>query len=427
LQAGRRLSAEGFRVILLEAAAEPGGRILELTPEGFPGPVEGGAEFVHGSLPLSLALMKEAGIAGRGVKAEMVRRKGGAPAVQGAALGNRGPGEEGPEEEHDGFAGADWGALLEAMAELTEDLPMAEFLATRFGGERYATLRESARRFAEGYDLADLNRVSTLALYKEWSGEEGEEEWRPVGGYRQLIDFLVAECRRNGADLHYSTPVTQVSWGKRRVEVSTADGRVFTADTLVVSVSLGVLASGDIRFSPVLPEMEDAVARLGFGSVIKILLAFRRAFWLSEKPSGHTLFILSDQPVPTWWTQTEEESHLLTGWLAGDRMHRFLQLDEAGQLDSCLRSVAALFSRTVEELQAELTGSVVLDWAMAPYIKGGYSYETVGAAQARSVLFRPFEETIYLCGEALYEGGSPGTVEAALQSGWDVVEKIIAR
>jgi monoamine oxidase len=72
-------------------------------------------------------------------------------------------------------------------------------------------------------------------------------------------------------------------------------------------------------------------------------------------------------------------------------------------------------------------GSVMLDWSTMPFIRGGYSYETVAAAQARAVLFRPFENTIYLCGEALYEGESPGTVEAALQSGWDVAEKIIAR
>ncbi|HEY4336622.1 MAG TPA: NAD(P)/FAD-dependent oxidoreductase [Puia sp.] len=420
LQAGRRCSQAGHRVILLEAAAEPGGRILGLAPEGFRAPVEGGAEFIHGSLPLSLGLMKEAGIVLRAVKSEMVRR----PAGSG---GSAGSGDSGGEEEHGGVMGADWGALMEAMAGLTRDLPMAEFLATHFDGERYTSLRESARRFAEGYDLADLNRASTLALYKEWSGEEGEEEWRPVAGYRQMIDFLATECGRNGAELYYSSPVTEVSWQQGRVAAKTAGGRVYTADTLVVSVSLGVLASGDIRFHPALPEMEEGVRQLGFGSVIKILLEFKHPFWLDEKPKDQTLFILSDQPVPTWWTQTEEDSRLLTGWLAGDRMRRFQQLDEAGRVGSCLRSVAAIFSREVEELSAELVGILVLDWSLMPFVKGGYSYETVGAAKARASLSRPFGDTVYLCGEALYEGESPGTVEAALQSGWDVAEKIIAR
>jgi monoamine oxidase len=414
LQAARRLSASGRRVIVLEAAGEPGGRILGLSPEGFPAPVEGGAEFIHGSLPLSLGLMKEAGIALRPVTAEMVRRPGAS-------------GDSREEEEHGGFMGADWGELMEAMAELTEDLPIVQFLATRFGGERYSSLRESARRFAEGYDLADLNRASTLALYKEWSGEEGEEEWRPVGGYRQMIDFMAAECRRNGAELHYSSPVIEISRERGRVAAKTADGRIFAADTLIVSVSLGVLSAGTIRFQPTLPEMEEGVRKLGFGSVIKILLEFKQAFWRIEKPIDQTLFILSDQPVPTWWTQTEEESRLLTGWLAGDRMRRFQQLDEAGRLDSCLRSVAAIFSRKIEELRAELVGSLILDWSTAPFVRGGYSFETVGAAKGRALLSQPFWESIYFAGEALYESESPGTVEAALQNGWDVAGKIIAR
>jgi len=416
LQAGRRLAAVGHRVILLEAAAEPGGRILALTPRGFSTPVEGGAEFVHGALPLSLGLMKEAGIVLQPVKAEMVRRPGGDAAATSGSAG-----------DEEGVMGADRGALMEAMAGLTEDLPITAFLATHFGGERYAQLRESVRRFAEGYDLADMDRASTMALYKEWSGEEGEEEWRPVGGYRRMIDWLVAECRRTGAELFFSSPVTEVSWEKGRVAATTAGGRVFTADTLVVSISLGMLATGALQWVPALPELDRAVQQLGFGSVVKILLEFRRPFWLDQKPAGRTLFVLSDQPVPTWWTQTEEESRLLTGWLAGDRMRRFQQLDGAARLESCLRSVAAIFSREPEWVRDELVASVILDWAGAPFIKGGYSFETVGAARARAILGRPFGGTLYFCGEALYQGEAPGTVEAALQSGWDVAEKIIAQ
>jgi len=401
LQAGRRLSAAGHRVILLEAAPEPGGRIMSLTPKGFSTTVEGGAEFVHGPLPLTLGLMREAGIVLQPVKSEMVRREG----VAGSA---------------------DWGALMEAMAGLTEDLPIAEFLAINFEEERYAGLRESVRRFAEGYDLADVNRVSTLSLYQEWSGEEGEEEWRPVGGYGRMIDFLVAECRREGAELYFSAPVTELTWKKGHVAATTAGGRVFRADTLIVSVSLGVLAAGGLKLVPALPELDRAVQQLGFGSVVKILLEFKRAFWLDEKPAGRTLFVLSDQAVPTWWTQTEEESGLLTGWLSGDRMRRFRQMDEAARLESCLQSMAAIFSRKTEWLRSELAASLILDWSEASFVKGGYSFETVGAAQARAVLSQPFGETLYFCGEALYEGAAPGTVEAALQSGWDVAGRILS-
>jgi monoamine oxidase len=408
LQAGRRLSAAGHRVILLEAAAEPGGRILYLTPKGFSVPVEGGAEFIHGSLPLSLGLMQEAGILLQPVKAQMVRWMNGV------------------EEDSGGVLGADWGELMRAMAALTEDQPVAGFLARHFGGERYERLRESVRRFAEGYDLADPERVSTLSLYREWSEEMGEEEWRPVGGYRRMIDFLVEQCRRQGAVLYCNSAVTAVSWEKGRVVVTTAGGPVFTAGILVVAVPLGVLQTGGIRFHPALPEMDGVLRRLGYGSVIKILLEFKQAFWLDKKLAEQTLFILSDQAIPTWWTQTGEEDRLLTGWLAGEKMRHFQQLDESGQMACCLRSLAAIFARDEGWLREELAASLVLDWSGMPFVKGGYSFETVGSAEARGLLSRPFGKTIYFCGEALYEGEAPGTVEAALKSGWDVAEKILS-
>jgi monoamine oxidase len=322
--------------------------------------------------------------------------------------------------------GGDWDQLMEEMGRLTTDLPIADFLAEHFGGGRYAQLRESVTRFAEGYDLADLRRVSTRALYLEWSREgDDAEEYRVVGGYRQLIDFMAEECRRNGAELHYSSPVTDISWNKGRVEVWTMGGRVYGGDTLIVSASLGVLGAGLIRFSPVLPGVDAAIKQLGFGSVIKILLEFRQAFWLEKKKKDQTLFVLSDQAIPTWWTQADEQSGVLTGWLAGERMQRFQQLDENGKLDSCLRSLEAIFSRDAEELRRELVGVRVLDWAGAAFVRGGYSYETVESSAARALLAAGVEETIYFCGEAFYEGEAPGTVEAALSSGWVLAERII--
>jgi len=431
LQACCRLAEAGFPVRLLEASAEPGGRIHSITPRGFSAPVEGGAEFIHGTLPLSLRLAKAAGVALEPVKAEMIRwtkDRGWGDVDAGNGAGN-GDGDQdgGDGDTEGGISGADWGLLMETMAGLTADLPIAEFLQLHFPGERWAGLTESVRRFAEGYDLADLSRASTLALYREWSGEEGGEEYRPVGGYRGLVSWLAAECRRLGAELHFSSPVVGVDWEKGRVRVRTEGGQLFEADRLVVSVSLGVLGSGGLGFNPVLPELPGLIGKLGYGSVVKVLLEFNNLFWLKKKSKEQTLFILSDQPVPTWWTQSDDASPVLTGWVAGERMRIFLQLDEAGKIGICLRSLATIFGLEQEWLRQELAGISILDWAGAPYVRGGYSFETVEAAGARAALLRPVEETLYFCGEALYEGESLGTVEAALQSGWDVAEKIIAR
>src|SRR6185437_3380118 len=101
-----------------------------------------------------------------------------------------------PQEQ--GFSGGGWDELLEKMAMLREDKPFAPFLDENFPGPKYTALREMAGRMAEGYDLADLQTASTCWLYREWSGEGEEAEYRPQGGYAVLIDHLVTVCKQQG-------------------------------------------------------------------------------------------------------------------------------------------------------------------------------------------------------------------------------------
>ena len=442
LQAGRRLSSAGAGVTILEAGARPGGRIVtipsggsiaaagsgpfgaewtgyewidsELPGKGFSETVEGGAEFIHGNLPLSLQLAKEAGAALVPTGGQMIRLRRGESLTQ-------------QDKDREVLPSQDWHRLLAEMRALTTDMPMAEFLSEKFPGPRYEALRDSARGFAQGYDLADLDKVSTTSLYREWSAEDEEEEgYRAQGGYGRLIDYLTGLCLDQGCHIHFSTPVTGVRWQRGRVEVHMAGGEVFTADRLVVTVSLGVLKAGLIRFDPALPVQVQAIDRLGYGQIVKALLEWKEPFWRTRKHPDQTLFIISEEPVPTWWTQSADDCGLITGWITGEPMWAFRRLEGAARIDSCVASLAAIFGMEPRRLRESLKAATVFDWVAAPYVLGGYSFETVGSAEARSILSRPVEDTIYFSGEALYEGKVPGTVEAAFSSGLATAESMIS-
>jgi monoamine oxidase len=413
LLAARSLSSAGYPVTVLEAAAVAGGRIHTLKAPGFTFPVEAGAEFIHGDLPISLKLAAEAGIPLEPVKARMTRF-----------------GADG--HWNDGMSGQ-WGDLMKKMGQLQQskrDQPIAEFLAMNFGGEKYKGLRDRVRGFAEGYDLADLQTVSTLALYKEWSAEVDAEEYRLEGGYKRLVDYLIAECLRHGCVFHFSSPVDEIRWRQGGVEVKTTTGMQFSGQKLIVTVSLGILHSAltppALRFFPPIPDYLDATAKIGFGSIIKILLEFKTSFWAGQKAVNETLFVLSDQPVPTWWSTVSQERPLLTGWLTGQAMRDFLRLDQHQRLDRCLESLAVIFAVNSDFLRQQLVASLILDWRRHPWVLGGYSFDTVVTPAAREILFAPVSDTLYFAGEAIYEGNAPGTVEAAFESGLGVAEKIIA-
>lgn len=407
LIAARRLAVEGWSVILLEAAAVPGGRIHSFPIPGFTGLVEAGAEFVHGDLPITLQLAREAGVTLIPTHHAQITQ------------------DQDKADQGKAFAGSHWDDLMEEMAKLREDQPIAKFLAAHFPGEKYAGLRRSVQGFAEGYDLADLTTASTKALYMEWSGEEDSGEYRVEGGYGQLVDYLVRECRRLGVHVHFGSAVTAVRWHAGSIEAITAGEERFAADELIVTASLGALQG--IVFIPSIPDVMKAAAGIGYGSVIKILLEFRAPFWREGRPGAKTMFILSEQPVPVWWTQADERSTLLTGWLTGENMRRFQALDPQERLEQCLLSLAAIFSRDIVSLRSELAAFRIFDWQDQPFVHGGYSFDMVTTPACRQLLRTPVAETIYFAGEAIYEGNVPGTVEAAFHSGLDVAEKIIAR
>ena len=409
LLAARRLSEAGSTVTVLEASGQPGGRILTQTGD-FSSIVEAGAEFIHGELPLSLQLAKEAGVVLHPVNGHMVRLPKGRSLNDG---------------EDSAFMGNDWDDLMEKMAGLRQDVAIERFMQDNFAGQRYQALRESVFRFAEGYDLADIRRVSTRALYDEWAREGEDQEYRLEGGYGRLVEFLVSACRRQGCRFCFSSRVDQVSWDIGYVEVLAAGGQRYTASQLVVTASLGVLQAGLLNFSPAISGHMEAASQLGYGSVVKILVEFGAPFW--KEPAGRTLFVISEEDIPTWWTQPQAGSRLLTGWLAGGRMRAFLQLNEQQRVDACLRSLAGIFSMDMEALRKNMTAVRIVDWAESPYVRGGYSYDTVGAADAKARLSASVEGTIWFAGEALYEGIAPGTIEAALTSGEKVAEKILAR
>jgi monoamine oxidase len=410
LLAARELATAGRRVLLVEARDYLGGRAHTLTPPGFTQAIEAGAEFMHGEVPLTRALLAEAGI---GWQATAGRTY----VVQ------------------DGEARADVDffeqlpLVLAKLEELAEDLPLADFLAQEFPGPTHAELRANATQFAEGYDAADAQRVSAQALRDEWQAGGAEDSPRPLGGYGPLFAWLAAQAQSAGAELHLGTPVQEIRWQPGQAEVLTTTGTTYHARQVLCTMPLGVWQRaagqpGYLAFSPDLPAHRAAAAQLGFGEVIKFVLEFKTPFWQEQLPKLE--FLLSEAPVPTWWSQLPDPHPLLTGWVAGPAAQRLRAASLATLQQLALTSLAQLLSTSVPALQAQLSASYIRNWGAEAYAYGAYSYPTVGAPAARAVLAAPVANTLFWAGEGLYEGPAGGTVEAALVSGQQAARALLA-
>lgn len=407
LMAARELARAGKRVSLLEARDRCGGRICPLPAEDFGYAAEGGAEFVHGAAPVTRAVMREAGLS-------LAPRAGTRWSARGGALS--------PDEPSVPHAGR----FHRALAEVTADLPIAEFLERHFADRQYDELRRSVTRTVEGYDAADPRRASTFAIRDEWLAREEGEHGRLAEGYGALIAHLAAACRRHGAALHLGAVVTAIEVGRGGIVARCRDGALVAADAAILAVPLPLLC--EIALPAAAREQAAAAADIGFGNVVKILLRFRTKWWASHggRDLSDLSFLLSDAAVPTWWTQHPAAWPVLTGWYAGPKADRVAHLAEAELVAMGLSSLAGIFALPVDRLKRDLVAARALNWGNDPFARGAYSYATPATREAQSIMGRPDGSAIFFSGEALYAGPDMGTVEAALASGQDTARMILA-
>lgn len=413
--AARILAKAGKHVVVLEARNRCGGRIHT---GSFLKEVELGAEFIHGGLPVTLNLLREAHIAYYPAGGEMWHYKNGRFY-----------------QEHEMIT--NWDLVIERLSQLEQDCSIADFLEKEFPGDEYQDMRKAVWRFVSGYDTADPHKASAFALRKEWESEDEDAQHRIRGGYGTLIKFLEEECKAAGGRIHLNSAVKTIRWRQGNIKAITTDRTVFEANKVIIALPLGVLQAdvnekGAITFDPPISQQNNALHAMGFGAIIKILLKFDELFWedeITESMAGKSLknmsFMLSDEVIPTWWTQAPQHSQVLTGWLGGPAAAEMKDKTDQELLQLALQSLGKIFSRDPQQLHDKLVAFNVVNWTNEPYTRGSYSYDTLAAPASRKLLNQPVSNTLFFAGEYLYDGPAMGTVEAALTNGLDTAKKTI--
>lgn len=398
LMAGCRL-ADKMDVIILEAQEHIGGRMHTVPQKGKL--IEAGAEFVHGNLPVTMGLLKQAGIAAQEAGGKMYRLKNGAL-----------------EEQDEMIEG--WDELLKKMQSVEQDTTVMQFLDNHYPAP--SEIRNEVIAYAEGFDLADVNKASVKKLCEEWS-RESEENYRIPSGYTAFAEYLASEFIKKGGAVHTGLKVQEIKHGKEGASVIISTGQEFFADKVLITIPVNALAGTNshaaVKFDPPLPDYQDAAASIGFGEVMKIVMEFRNPFWNAD--GG---FFISNQPFRTWWTQLPDNAAILTGWAGGSAATALKDLPDDELLEKAIESLYAIFGLPADKVRDELLDFYISNMQKEPYVCGGYSYSTPASDAAKNLLNEPVNNQIYFAGEALYSGDHPGTVEAALVSGSEAANKI---
>ena len=244
LAAARECSRGGLRVVLLEARDRIGGRVHTIHDSASPVPIECGAEFIHGKPPETFQLLREANQSAYDL-----------PDTHRHLRGN-------VLEEID-F----WGVTAKVLDKLdprtTPDEPFAAF-AERFRDEDPQAV-DLALAYVEGFNAARADRISARGLAVAEAKESDDALLRPVQGYGAMLDALWRQCEAGGVVLRLGTNVTAVSWTPGSVEIATRASPGEANDPIravkaVITLPLGVLKAGGVRFDPPLVEKDQAAS-----------------------------------------------------------------------------------------------------------------------------------------------------------------------
>jgi monoamine oxidase len=226
-----------------------------------------------------------------------------------------------------------------------------------------------------------------------------------------------------GADV----PVTlnaraeRIDWSGPGVAVETPKGTV-RARLALLAVSNGMLASGEIAFTPGLPDWKlGALEGLPMGTENKMGVAFDKDVFGPDGRGHHTV-----------WSDGAESAKVDVNGMGFDSVSVFtggrhaVWLEKQGPQacrDFAVDRIAEVFGN---DIRKHVVRSITTAWSTEPWTRGSWACALPGQVHQRAQLARPIDDRLFFAGEATEVGGQ-GTCDGAYRSGLRAAREIAER
>lgn len=382
LCAARQLRSMGFKVVVLEGRARPGGRVRTRKMSGEEGGVVGAADL--GGSVLTGINGNPLGVLARQLGFPLHKVRDICPLYL--------PNGKAVDSEVDSRVEAAFNKLLDRVCKLRqvmlEEMKCVDVsLGTALEAFRKVVNvgDDPQEKMLLNWHLANLeyanaSLMSNLSM-AFWDQDDpyemGGDHCFIPGGNERFIRALAEDL-----PIFYNRTVESIRYGEDGVLVY-AGGQEFQADMVLCTVPLGVLKRGDIEFVPPLPQKKkDAIERLGFGLLNKVAMLFPYNFWggeidtfghLSEDPSKRGEFFLF------YSYSSVSGGPLLVALVAGEAAIEFEKLspvESVGRVMDILRGI--FYPKGVDV--PDPVQAVCTRWGQDRFTYGSYSYVAIGAS-----------------------------------------------
>ncbi|WP_236841872.1 flavin monoamine oxidase family protein [Bosea sp. PAMC 26642] len=238
----------------------------------------------------------------------------------------------------------------------------------------------------------ESDRISARDYQRLWSGDD----LVVPSGYGNLV-----ARHGQGLDIRLNEPVSAIAWDGPGVVITSRSGTL-RANAVIVTVPVGVLKAGGIRFMPELPaSTRDALNGLVMGALTKIALRvegdrFGIAPGMSFLEAGSPKKLMNFDLFP-------DDKDIVIGYFGGDYAR---ELSKAGLAEARSHVTELLTKMLGGDVGKTVKGCAFPAWWTDPYALGSYSVCLPGQEKARDALSAPIGGRIFIAGEATAGGGA---------------------
>ena len=162
------------------------------------------------------------------------------------------------------------------------------------------------------------------------------------------------DVRKQAPRVLLNTRITAIRWQEGEVVVITSQGE-YRAPRAVITLPLGVLQAGNVKFTPPLEAKKDAFRLLSMGPVIRVSLCFQKKFWEEDPHMRDLSFLFTDnEHFPTWWTSNPLPYPILTGWAATRHARALTGKSGAQIIEIAVNALAGLLGKNESDLKTRL-------------------------------------------------------------------------
>ncbi|KAH7523435.1 hypothetical protein FEM48_Zijuj06G0010600 [Ziziphus jujuba var. spinosa] len=418
LVAARQLVFLGFKVVVLEGRARPGGRVKtkKMKGDGAEAAADLGGSVLTGINGNPLGVLARQ----LGLPLHKVRDICPLYLPDGKAVNS----------EIDSKVEVSFNKLLDRVCKLRhtmiEEVKSVDVsLGTALEAFRrvYNVAEDAQEQMLLNWHLANLEYANATLMSNLSMAYWDQDDPYEMGGDHCFIPggnetFLRALAE--DLPIFYERTVESIRYGSDGVLVY-AGGQEFRGDMVLCTVPLGVLKKGSIEFVPDLPQRKkDAIQRLGFGLLNKVAILFPYNFWggdidtfghLTEDPSMRGEFFLF------YSYSSVSGGSLLVALVAGEAAIRFELMSPVESVRRVLDILRGIFNpkgiAVPDPIQAVCTR-----WGKDNFAYGSYSYVAIGSSgDDYDILAESIGDgRVFFAGEATNKQ-YPATMHGAFLSG----------